>query len=41
MNKIIVVDFDGTICLSKDVTDIEGGLPNIPLINVLNKLLFN
>ena len=37
--KLIIVDFDDTLCLhGEDKTNIQMGLPNIPLIDKLNEL---
>lgn len=38
--KLIIVDFDDTLCLhpKHDKTKIDDGQPNIPLINKLNEL---
>jgi len=40
LNKRFVVDFDDTLCqhFGPDTSDIEGGVPNLPLINKLNEL---
>lgn len=40
-DKVIIVDFDGTLCLFEKDTSAENipkGIPNIPLINKLNEL---
>ena len=39
-NKVIVVDFDDTLCIHQTVekSDIMQGMPNMKLINKLNKL---
>jgi len=39
-NKIIIVDFDDTLCIhpEHDKSDIESGVPNFVLVNELNRL---
>ena len=40
-DKVIIVDFDDTLILHDDSKEVDKGMPNKKLIEILNKLYYN